>query len=355
MAQRLWISLRRDNLINWRNFYYAVTLAVALIYLALVRWVIPTDLTVTPTIYIADQTAEGRYAAYVAEQLRTEELVGPAQLVGSMEELRASLAENQNSVGVALSPGTPLPEVTLFFQGYENPQVRNLLAVALEDSLREAYDQPWPVNREFPQQVLRGDGRSAAVPLNQMLVPFLLFSDAVLIGLFFIAALIFMEKDEGTLRAYLVAPGHIWEYLLSKALNLMLLAVIFTLLFVLATIGLGANYFYLLLLVALGSIFASLLGALIAVHFENLTQFLFPAVFVIILISLPAVVFVVPGFAPFWLRWLPTYPLVFGLREAIFPTGNPQIIVTAALTMLLLDGALLAISSWVFRRQLAHA
>lgn len=354
MLRRLWLSLRRDHQINLRNYYYLVTIAVALIYLALIRWLIPADLSLKPALYVLDETADGRYAAYVLEQAAANPYAGPATLAGSVEELQAALEANQNSVGIALADAAPLPAVTLYFQSYMNPQVRNLMAVAVEDSLREAYGRPWPVAQELPRETLRGQGQ-APVPFNLALTPFLLFSDTALIGLLFIAALIFMEKEEGALGAYLVTPGRIWEYIVSKALNLALLAVIFTLVLTLPTLGLRPNYLHLLAVMAMGSIFASLLGAWVAVYFDNLTQFLFPAVALMLVISLPAVAYFVPSFAPFWPQLLPTYALIFGLREAAFPTGSPEIVGSALLILLVANLALLAVSSYAFRRQIARA
>lgn len=354
MWQRIWLSLRRDWQITWRNFYYLVTLGVALVYLALTLWIIPSDTTLKPTLYVVDQTGDPRYVAYLQEQARAKGTTNQVQLLDGVSELQATLTDRQNSIGLLVRAGTPLPEITLFFQGYENPQVRNLLVVAIEDSLREVYDQPWATPVEIERRFLRPQA-AAPIPFNHLLVPALLFSDATMIGLIFIAALIFMEKEEGTLLAYLVTPGRVWEYLLSKALNLGLLALLFALILVPLTVGGRANYMHLLALMLLGSMLVSLLGAWIAVHFENLTQFLFPAIVVITMISLPGIAYFLPGFAPLWLRLLPTYLLATGLREAVFPSGNPQIVYHALLWLLLLNGLLLGLSSRGFRRQMARA
>lgn len=354
MWQRLWLSLRRDWQITWRNFYYLVTLAVALVYLALTLWIIPAETTLKPTLYVVDQTGDLRYVAYIEQQAQVEGTTEQVALLNSVAELQAAMADQQNSIGVLVSAGTLLPEVTLFFQGYENPQVRNLLAVAVEDSLREVYDRPWVTPVKIGHQFLRPQV-TAPIPFNHMLVPALLFSDAAMIGLLFIAALIFMEKEEGTLLAYLVTPGRVWEYLLSKALNLSLLALLFALILVPLTVGGRANYLHLLAVMLLGSMLVSLFGAWIAVHFENLTQFLFPAIVLITIISLPGIVYFVPSFAPLWLRLFPTYLLATGLREAVFPSGNPQIVSNALLGLLLLNGVLLGLSSRGFRRQLARS
>jgi ABC-type Na+ efflux pump permease subunit len=225
----------------------------------------------------------------------------------------------------------------------------------VETDLRSLFELPPSEEVVVNTTILRGDGEEQKVPFNEMWVPILLFTDTALIGMVFIAALLFMEKEEGTLRAFLVTPGHSWEYLLSKTLTLALLAALFTLIFVPLTIGAGPNYLYLLLLMAAGSLFGSLLGAWVAVYFDNLSQYLFPALTLMVVLSLPAVAYFTPSFSPWWLRLFPTYPLVFGLREALFPSGSPQIVFSALSVLLGLSLLLLVISSRVFKRQLARA
>jgi ABC-type polysaccharide/polyol phosphate export permease len=120
------------------------------------------------------------------------------------------------------------------------------------------------------------------------------------------------------------------------------------------TIGLEANYPQLLAIVFLGSLFTSLLGATVAVFFDNFTQFLVPGMAVLFAIGLPQVAYMIPSFAPPWLRWLPTYPFAFGLREAILPSGNPEIVVSALLTLGVLTIVTLGLASAAFQRQVAH-
>ncbi|HYF94490.1 MAG TPA: ABC transporter permease [Symbiobacteriaceae bacterium] len=351
MLRRLWLSMRRDNLINFRNHYYTVVLAVAALYLVALMWLIPENATVQHATYVVDQTAGARVAA----DLQTRDTQGRVTVLSTPDELRTAMSENRNSVGLLFADGRPLPAVTLFFQGHENQRLQNLLAASTEDLLREIYGQPWPHSVPIAHEVLRGAGAPPAVPLRQMLLPIFLFSDPALVGLIFIAALLFMEKQEGTLRAYLVSPGRVWEYLLSKALTLTFLALIFTLILVQPVMGAGPDYLAVLALMALGSIFSALLGAWAAIYFDNLAQFLFPAVALMAVLTLPTASYLAPSFSPVWIRLFPTYPLVFGLREALSPTGRPQIIYTALATLLVLDGLLLAAASLSFRRQIASS
>jgi hypothetical protein len=121
------------------------------------------------------------------------------------------------------------------------------------------------------------------------------------------------------------------------------------------TVGRGPNYLHLLALMAMGAMFSALLGATVASFFDNFSQYLFPSVALMVGMTLPSVSYFVPSFSPAWLRLIPTYPLAFGLREAIFPTGNPQIVGNAMLALLVLNLVLLAIGSVIFDRQVARS
>lgn len=349
MFRRLSLSIRRDNRINLRNGYYLVTLAVAVIYFLLIRFLIPQDASAKPDVFIFDNTPDARFSS---QALETQ--VDQVVLVESEAGLESGMHANTNSVGLVLEPGETLPQVTLVFQAYHNPQVRSLLSAAVEAELRELYGVPYPDPAVVDVVSLREGQAAPSTSFKDLWVPILLFSDAAMIGLILIAALMFMEKEEGTLKAYLVTPGRVWEYLLSKALTLGWLAVLFTLILTPLTLGLRPNYLSLLPVMFAGAVFTALLGAWVAIYFDNLSQFLFPGVGLMVLISIPSVALFVPGFSPWWLKWIPTYPLVFGLREAVFPTGSPGIVLNALLVTLLLSAVVLFFASRAFVRQMVH-
>ncbi len=349
MLSRLWTNFKRDNLINWRNGFVAITALVALVYIALVRWIIPGDLQSTPELFIYDATSD-QLTAIDAEGRDELKLT----IVESEAALREAMEDNQNSVGITVADGDPVPEVTYFFQAYHSPQVHNLFVAMTEARLGELYRvSPRPAAES---RVLRANAEAYDVPLNLLMVPSLLFSDPTLIGMVFIAVLIFMEKDEGTVRAYQVTPGRIWEYLLSKALTMGLLAMLFALIFVTGTVGVrGPNWPALLALLLLGAVLGTLLGAIVAIHFDNISQYMFPAILLMLFMSVPGIAYFVPAFSPAWLRWMPTYPLVFGLREAIFPAGNPQAIWLGMAYTLAAAAAALVLATAAVKRQMARS
>lgn len=349
MLSRLWTSFKRDNVINLRSGFVAITALVIVLYVAVVRWMIPADLSTQPRLFLLDATIDQTLARAAAEEVEGGR--ADVVMVDSSAAIEAGMAERPHSLGIEAVQGAEGVEVTYYFQPFYNQLVRNLMVAWTESLLAEGDAAPTPI----AVQQLRSGAAAVDIPFNKLLVPALLYSDPAMIGLMFIAVLIFVEKAAGTLQAYLVTPGRVWEYLISKALSIALLGVGFAVLFVPLTVGVArVNWPALLALTALGALFSSLLGAALAVFFDNISQFMFPAIVVVLAVSLPSVSYFAPEFSPWWLRILPTYPLAFGLREAIFPTGNPQTIVSALAVTAASSVVMLALAGWAFRAQIVE-
>jgi hypothetical protein len=136
-------------------------------------------------------------------------------------------------------------------------------------------------------------------------------------GLFIIAAFIFMDKEEGTIKAFAVTPSHIWEYLLGKMAVMLLAGMLSGLMTVLLVAGSSANYVLLILLLAVSNLFGSSLGLLVASFFDNMAQAMGTIFIIIYLMAMPAVSYYMPAFSPLPMRILPSYPLLFAFRETL--------------------------------------
>jgi len=351
VLRRLWFSLRRDLLINLVHGYLWVVVGVAIVYVLLVRFVIPEGNQLQTELLVVDTTQEQVFAQHVMALV--EDQGGNARIIDSAIALRAELTENKNAVGVVLYAEEPLPAITFYFQGHHGDRVRRLMSVSIEDELRLAYGVPRPGAVEIEQEILdKEHARQAS--FRDIWVPALLFTGPALFGLILIATLIFVEKDEGTIYAHMVTPGHIWEYLLSKALAMGLLAVLLALILVPLTLGIGPNYAQLILIMFVGGTFTALLGAWFSVRFDNLNQFLVPAALLSSLASLPAISDIVPSFSQPWVRWIPTYSLAIGLRKAVFPSGNSAGFYTSLGTLILLALACLLLASHAYKKHITR-
>lgn len=127
----------------------------------------------------------------------------------------------------------------------------------------------------------------------------LIFSDPAAMGLFFMGAIILLEKSQRVTSFFAVSPMKAWEYVSSKVLSLSAIGLL-----VAAVLGATARCSHLpmaLLGTFLSSVLFTLLGLIIASKTTSLNQFLLATVPVEILAFLPAALHLF-GVTPAFLR-----------------------------------------------------
>jgi fluoroquinolone transport system permease protein len=160
-------------------------------------------------------------------------------------------------------------------------------------------------------------------------LPMLIYGNLLINGFFFMAGLVLLEKGEGTLEAQVVTPLRTGEYLASKVITLTLLSLLESALIVLLTVGLGINWLALLAGVALMTPLLALAGFLLVSRYDTLNEFMFPAVGVIAVLSLP----LLPTFGLLegvldgvWVYVMPVEPSWLLLQAAVAPVETWQLI-----------------------------
>jgi len=104
----------------------------------------------------------------------------------------------------------------------------------------------------------------------------LIFSDPAAMGIFFMGAIILLEKSQHVLNSIAVSPVKAEEYILSKVLSLGLISTLVGLLIALASKTI--NILPVLLGTFLGSALFTLLGLIIAAKTNSLNQFIIATV-----------------------------------------------------------------------------
>lgn len=152
----------------------------------------------------------------------------------------------------------------------------------------------------------------AAVPagVRETAGTLLIFSDPAVMGLFFMGALLLLERSQRVLPAMAVSPAAPWEYALSKALSLALVGTAVG--GVLAFFSGGGHLLHTLCAVALGALFFSFVGLIAAFYSGSLNQFLLLSVGAELLLCVPGVLLVF-GWLPRWLFWHPGALVVAGM------------------------------------------
>ena len=151
-----------------------------------------------------------------------------------------------------------------YLQGYESTRLKNLVSIMFNmsaDTLEARFDA-----QDVRQ--LTNDFE----PLNDKentLPPMLAFNSA-LMGMFIMAAYVFLDKKEGVVKAYAVTASSVSRYLLSKAFVVILTSLVSALIIVLPVMGEHRQLSTLLIMLLLTSgFFASVLGLLIASLYQE--------------------------------------------------------------------------------------
>jgi fluoroquinolone transport system permease protein len=183
-----------------------------------------------------------------------------------------------------------------------------------------------------------GAGLLVAVVLSQLVNPSQAFSIMPIVvllvaggsTLLYVAGLIIFEKDEGTLNAKIVSPLRISEYLWSKILTLTTLATLESLIMVVGAMLIMSrsgevvwpNIALLLIGIVAMAILYTLIGIVMIVRYDKITDFLVPVIVIAGILQIP--------FVHFW-------GVVVHPAFLIIPTSAPT---------LLMQGAFVQLATW---------
>lgn len=127
---------------------------------------------------------------------------------------------------------------------------------------------------------------------REMAAIIMIFSDPAAMGLFFMGAIILLEKSQRVLNSIAVSPVKVWEYILSKVISLGFIATLVGLLLAIAAGENNINDFILIVLgTFLGSVIFTLLGLIVAANINSLNQFLIATVPFELIIFLPPMLY----------------------------------------------------------------
>jgi fluoroquinolone transport system permease protein len=131
------------------------------------------------------------------------------------------------------------------------------------------------------------------IPLPQIdmdwLLPPLILSNLVVGGFYFVAAIVLLERAEGSLLARAVTPLRPYEYLEARLLSLSLLALVENLGLTLILHGFGFAPLPMAGGVMLGTVLFCLVGLIVVARYDSINTFLLPSVAVTVLLVLPTI------------------------------------------------------------------
>lgn len=315
MLKRFFNILAKEIKMGVRAHFLLMAIGLALFYCLLIAFVIPEDTNLKPDVFVFNEGFSNN-PTVLEKVLGTKDLSNPKlHIVDSREELVEGMKENFNSVGIIIKNSDGQLILELVFQGHENAQVRELMKLSLIKNLSSSSFEENTIKK------IELDENSTAekIPANKWILPVLLLSEAVMLGSVLVFAMIFIEKSERTFVTFLVTPGKIAEYLGAKVAFLALLGVLFSIILTPMVVGFGINYLQLFAVIILGSLFSTSISLIVASFYKNLSQATISMIGLNLFFCLPVISYFVPGFSPWVVKILPTYPVLFAMRDIIFP------------------------------------
>lgn len=366
---KLLSSLKKELILATRSFYFYIEVLFALILLAVLLFAIPEHIHVMQDEYVyLDMPADA--ADYVTEAMLEEDTDGLAEqvtlkvggaeyeavLIGKENEnlyilgseaIVRSLADTQRNVGLVLSISDDNAlHYKYFLQGYETQRLKNLLSI-LHNGDSALLEQRFDMQQS---RILQSDG--AILNDRENAIPPMIAFNSSLMGMFIMAAYVFLDKKEGVISAYAVSASSVWRYLMSKIMVILLTGVFSTLVVTLPVLGFRINYALLLLLQLTSCFFASALGLLLASFYKDFTQ-AFGVIFcALILMAIPSVSYFLPEWEPLWVKLIPSYFIIEGFREIVTPGGSAIYALFAAGGFLAMGGILFVLTEARFKKTL---
>ena len=127
------------------------------------------------------------------------------------------------------------------------------------------------------------------VAAKEKAVTILIYTDPAAMGLFFMGAIVLLEKSQRVLNSIAVSPVKVSEYIISKVVSL---GAISTLVGVIITASAGTgNMFGVMIGTFLGSVIFSLFGLMVAAKISSLNQFMVATMPFEILCFLPPLIY----------------------------------------------------------------
>lgn len=366
---KLFSSFVKELKIASRGFYFYIEIFMAVLILAVFLFVVPDDFENKTDEYlyldmpedaseiyletIQEETIDGKAAGVTLEikdQDKEVELYTTDSkeifILNSQEDARYMAEEEQEISAVIAMNDEGTFDYTYYLQGYESDKYKNLLEifhVEPNENVQEFVDN---------QEVRALSTNVETLSDKESILPTVLVFNGALMGLFIIAAYIFLDKQEGVIKAYAVSPSPVWQYLLSKVGVLMVTTLVSSYLVVIPLMRLQPDYLLMLVLLVTTAFFASSLGLLIASFYSNIMQAFGALYIVMMLMIVPSVAFFIPSWSPAWISFIPSYPMMEGFRSILLGNNDWPYVLTVSGIFLVVGSAIFALSNYRYKKTL---
>jgi hypothetical protein len=318
--KKLFTTFLKDAKLSFNGLYFYIEIGMAVIFIAVMLFVVPENFDQSQKLFAyinLDEPAKSQ----IMELVESESI----EILSERSQVEEALSKDRSAVGVEIKTDGYVLTYDLILQGYESENMKSMLKASIEG---EFLSQIPGFTSAVSTSTLEENPQRLSDRVN--VLPIYLTINVGMMGLFIIAAYIFLDKDEGVIKAYAVAPVKLWQYLASKMLIMLMMGLATSIMTVLAIAGTGVNFLHLFLLVVSFNLFGSALGLLISSFFDTMVKAMGGLYAGMMLLVLPVVSYFMPSFNPLWIRVFPSYPMMFSFRELLLEGGNTRYIYTQA-------------------------
>ncbi len=311
-SKKLSTLVRQNLILSLRNSLVWVVLISMIFIILFVKFLVPEDYGTTGESYYLDITQNK-----TVEKSLQEMGVESTSFVSSVEVLEEIVKEDHSSIGIIFQGEIENPSIEILYNFSVNPEQINIIKANV-NKLIGTVNGTW--NDSYNIEFLRI--QSSPVPRNLTTVPGLLVFEVLILGFLLVSVFLFQEKSDNVIRAYRITPGGTHLYIFSKVIAFLILGLIYAFGIVGFIFGLGFNLLDFVILTFLGFVLYTLLGLIIAVFFEDISGWFVIGIVILTLNMAPTFSHQFPSFAPDFMKWIPSYHVIFGYDEILFPTGK---------------------------------
>lgn len=265
--------------------FWVITVTLILI-IALINFALPKNIT------------EESYQIYT---YNLDYAAGQTTALDSEEQLRQAVMQN-SAIGLL---GSDNGSITVIHTGLSEKTVHAIMTMLFSSPKIDA-----EVESIEPDRI--------TIPFNKRMAPVFICFEALIIGFILGGALMLSEKEEGTIRALRIAPIGADRYIISKTALFSIIAVVYALLMAFFTLGFNFSILSFILLSFFGAAIFSLIGLAFSTFFKDMSSWFFSMALLLSINMLPVVAYSEPSFSPFWLRLIPSYPIIFAYENILF-------------------------------------
>jgi hypothetical protein len=337
---KLFVTFGKDLKLSINGLYFYIEIIMAIVFIAVMLIAVPNEFESNYNYYAV---IDSSLAEINVLQEQPENMI----IVNSREELEEAMSNDRNSIGVSMTTLNNTLNMEIILQGHESEKLRNFIKAEIEGYF---ITQEIAVTEHIEIEKLQEHPEKLSDREN--ILPVYLTINVALMGLFIIAAYIFLDKEEGLVKAYAVAPVKIWSYLASKAMVILVLGLFTSIIVVFSIVQFRVNYFLLMLMIISFNIFGSALGVLITSFYNSMIKAMEALYAVILIMMLGSITYFIPSFNPLWIRVLPVYPMLFSFRELLLNHGDKGYILQNILLFLAIGSVLFYFATKRFEKNL---